>query len=256
MRKTALITGGAKGIGAAISSALCRGGWRVVINYNSSEENALALAAELEAEQSLLEKLGRAPFREHPDDAAAIAYKADTTDANAVARMIESIPRISLLVNNAGVSHYGLFHEMNAALWRSVMSVNLDGAANCIRAVLPGMLAEGSGCIINMSSVWGICGASMEAAYSASKAAVIGLTKALAKEYGPSGIRVNCIAPGAIDTDMLSGFTYQDKINIIERTPFCRLGTPEDITGAVLFLASEGASFITGQVIGIDGGFS
>lgn len=232
--KTALVTGASRGIGAAVARALVRDGFRVIINYHNSEAPALALAKELGAE----------------------AYRADVADNAAVQKMFDDVGRVDTLVCCAGVASYGLFTDMSHEQWRSLFSVNTDGCANCCRAAIPGMVRRKEGCIITVSSVWGVHGASCEAAYSASKAAVIGLTRALAKELGPSGIRVNCIAPGVIDTDMLSPLSEEDKTALADETPLCRLGKPEDVAELAAFLASDGAGFITGQVIGADGGFA
>lgn len=232
--KTALITGASRGIGAAAARALAADGCRVIINYLRSEEEARALALELGAE----------------------TYCADTSDDEAVRKMFADVGPVDILVCCAGIASYGLFTDLGYEGWRRVFAVNTDGCANCCRAAIPEMVRRKSGCIITVSSVWGVHGASCEAAYSASKAAVIGLTRALAKELGPSGIRVNCVAPGVIDTDMLSPLTEQDKLELCEETPLCRLGKPEDVAGLVSFLASDSAQFITGQVIGVDGGFA
>lgn len=234
MGKTALVTGGARGIGAGVCRALSRAGWRVLIHYNSSARLAGALAAELGAE----------------------ALCADLTDEDAVRALFGRAGELDLLVNNAGVAAYGLFTEQDTACWRRVFAVNAEAAALCCRLALPDMIRRKQGCIVNVASIWGLTGASCEAAYSASKAAVIGLTKALAKEVGPSGIRVNCVAPGVIDTDMLAGFSEGERQALIERTPLGRLGVPEDVAGAVVFLASDAARFVTGQVLGVDGGFA
>ena len=231
--KTALVTGGARGIGAGICRALANEGWRVYVNYNQSARQAEALAVEI----------------------GGTAIQANISNESALELMFGQIGEIGLLVNNAGVAHYGLFTDMDTAAWRKVFTINVEGAATCCRLALQGMIKRGEGCIINISSVWGVHGASCEAAYSASKAALIGLTKALAKEAGPAGIRVNCVAPGAIDTDMLAGLTQPEREDIISRTPLSRLGLPGDIGAAVAFLASDKASFITGQVLGVDGGF-
>ena len=231
--KTALITGASRGIGAAAARALARDGWRVIINYNRSKEAALALA----------------------DAIGGIAMQADVSDFAQVQAMFDQIGPVDLLVNNAGISHYGLLTDVTEAEWRSIFGINIDSVYHCCRCALPHMIRNREGCIINVSSVWGVYGASCEVAYSASKAAVIGLTKALAKEVGPSNIRVNCITPGVIDTDMMSGFSEDDKAALCDETPLCRLGIPADPAELIAFLASDKAAFLTGQVIGVDGGF-
>lgn len=231
--KIALVTGASRGIGEAIARALARDGFRVVINCAHSTDRAAALAEEL----------------------GGIAFTADVSDMEQVSRMYDEIGGIDVLVCNAGISEYGLFSDTTPEAWRKVFAVNTDGAYNCIQCALPDMIRKKSGSIITVSSVWGVHGASCEAAYSSSKAALIGLTKALAKELGPSGIRVNCIAPGVIETDMMASFTAEDKEDLAERTPLCRLGQPEDVAELAAFLSSDRADFITGQVIGVDGGF-
>lgn len=231
--KTALITGASRGVGAAIARALHREGWRVVINYNRSQDSAESLAKEL----------------------GTVALKADVSDIGEVAAMFEAAGDVSLLVNNAAVPHYGLLSDMEPEAWRRLLDVNLGGVYNCLKFAIPPMVREKSGCIINISSVWGIYGASCEAAYSATKAAVIGLTRSLAKELGPSGVRVNCVAPGVILTDMLQSLNSEELAALSGQTPLGRLGSPEDVADAVAFLASDNARFITGQVLGVDGGF-
>lgn len=232
--KKALVTGASRGIGAAIARALAEDGYQVYINYLHSRERAFALAEEL----------------------GGTAVCADVSDAEQVRRMYDEIGGINVLVCNAGVSEYGLFSELSYAAWRRVFAVNVDGVYNCVQGALPGMLSRKSGAIVTLSSVWGVHGASCEAAYSASKAAVIGLTRSLAKELGPSGVRVNCIAPGAIETDMLAGFSDDDKAQLCESTPLCRLGKAEEVAALAAFLASDRSAFITGQVFGVDGGFA
>ena len=233
MTKTALITGGSGGIGAACVTGLSRDGYNVVIGYNSGREEALRLA-ELTGGQ---------------------AVKADVTDSAAVDRLFDTAGDIDVLVCCAGTPLYGLFTDVTEEQWKRVFDVNVGGVINCCRAVIPGMVRRKSGRIITVSSIWGICGASCEAVYSASKAAVIGLTKSLAKELGPSGILVNCVAPGAVETGMLSPLTGDDLEKLRADTPLGRLGAPEDIAGLVSYLASDAASFITGQVISPNGGF-
>ena len=231
--KTALITGASRGIGAAIAKALSLDGYRVVINYKSNSELAQDIAS----------------------DCGGISFMADVSNPDEVRRMYDETGAPDVLICNAGISEYGLFSEMGTDTWRRIFSVNLDGVYNCIQAVLPAMIRKKHGVILTISSVWGVHGAACEAAYSASKAAVIGLSKSLAKELGPSGIRVNCLAPGVIDTDMLSGFTTEEKDALVDRTPLCRLGKAEDVAGIARFLCTDEAGFITGQVIGVDGGF-
>lgn len=229
----ALITGSSRGIGAGIARALAADGWEVIINYKESKAKAEGLAA----------KLGGA------------AICTDVSDPAAVAEMFETAGHIDLLVNNAGISKYGLFTDISDGDWQRVFAVNVEGMRHCCQAAIPQMVSRKSGSIINISSVWGVLGASCEVTYSATKAAIISMTKSLAKELGPSGIRVNCIAPGVIDTDMLDFFSDEDKKNMARDTLLGRLGTPEDIGSLAAFLASEKASYITGQVIGVDGGF-
>ena len=169
--------------------------------------------------------------------------------------LVEEQPEIALLVNNAGVAGQALFQDITDALWRRYFAVNVDGAFHTIQAVLPHMLHEHAGCIVNVSSIWGLRGASCEVTYSATKGALIALTRSLASELAPTGIRVNCVAPGVIKTDMLDALPPEVLPQLAQETPLGRLGTPEDIAAAVSFLADEKASFITGQVLTCDGGF-
>ncbi len=242
MRRCALITGASRGIGRAIAAALARDGWAVCVNYLERREAAEGLVLELRAR-------GRA----------AMAFQADVADREAVERMVsaasEALGPVELLVNNAGISHQGLFQEVDDALWERLLAVNLTGPRNAIRAVLPHMLGGKRGCIVNISSIWGLRGGSCEVAYACTKAAVVGLTRSLALELAPSGIRVNCVAPGCIETDMVRVLGEETRAMLVEETPLERLGRPEDIAEAVAFLASERAAFITGQVLTADGGF-
>ncbi|HIX14075.1 MAG TPA: 3-oxoacyl-ACP reductase FabG [Candidatus Anaerofilum faecale] len=239
--ETALITGGSRGIGAAIAAALARAGYAVAINYNHSAEAAEALAASLRAE-------GRA----------ALPVQADVSDPAQVAAMFAAVERqlgaVSVLVNNAGIAQQKLFTDLSDADWRRMMGVHLDGAFYCCRAALPAMIRARYGRILNIASMWGQVGGSCEVHYSAAKAGLIGLTKALAKEEGPSGITVNCIAPGVVDTDMMASFSAEDRAALADETPVCRLGNADEVAAAAVFLCSPAAGFITGQVLGVNGG--
>ena len=241
MMKTAVVTGGAKGIGAATATALCEQGFRTAIHYHTSEEKALALS-------SFLVSKGYDAF----------AVKADVTAPEQVREMMRTVlerwGRIDVLVNNAGVDHWQLFDTVTDEQWRGVIDADLSGVFYCCRAALPVMLRQKYGRIINIGSVWGQVGASCEAVYSAAKAGVIGLTKALAKETAPSGVTVNCVCPGAVATDMMKRFSPAETAASCEEIPMGRLGTPEEVAQAVTFFASEGASYITGQVLGVNGG--
>lgn len=243
MRKTALVTGASRGIGRAIAWELAQEGWAVGINYRTHRQEAEEAAAAI---------------RKAGSDAAAVAGDvADRAQAAEMVRAAETeLGPVSLLVNNAGVSYQGLFQDLTDAQWERSFAVNVGGARNAILAVLPRMISEKRGCIVNISSMWGLRGASCEVAYACTKAAIVGLTRSLALELAPSGIRVNAVAPGCIETDMLRELGEETCAMLAQETPLGRLGTPEDVARAVAFLASEKASFITGQILTADGGFT
>ena len=242
MRKSALITGSSRGIGRAAAIRLAREGWPVCINYIEHQQAAEDVVALLRSE-------GRE----------AIAVQADVADRKAVEAMVAraetELGPVELLVNNAGIADAGLFQDVTDTLWERMLGVNLGGARNAIQAVLPHMLHEKRGCIINISSMWGLRGASCEVTYSCTKAALIALTRSLALELAPSNIRVNCVAPGPVHTDMVDALGEETLQMLAEQTPLGRLGKPEDIAHAIAFFASENASYITGQVLTADGGF-
>lgn len=242
MNKTALVTGAAGGIGSAAARFFAREGYTVVINYRRSKDAALALEREICA-----------------DGGRALVFQADVADEAQVAAMFARCKAefggVDVLVNNAGIAQQKLFTDITQTDFDEMFAVSVRGCFNCCQKALPYMVHQKKGKIINISSVWGVCGASCEVHYSAAKAGVIGLTKALAKEVAPSNIQVNCITPGVIATAMNAAFGRETMENIIKETPLGRLGTPEDVAEIVLFLASEKADFITGQVIGVDGGF-
>ena len=232
MKKTALVTGGSRGIGAATALALAKRGWTVHVNYRKSEATAHEIAAQT----------------------GGLAVRADVADLQQVERMFAQTGPVSLLVNNAGIAHAGLLTDITPDAWQRLFDVNVTGIYHCCRCAIPHMVHEKSGQIVNLASILGTNGGSCEVAYSATKGAVIALTKALAKELGPSGIRVNCIAPGCIDTDMIRNLTRADKDALADATAMCRLGTPQDVAEVIALLAEDGARFVTGQVIGVDGG--
>ena len=241
MAKTILITGGSRGIGRACVELFARRGWRAVFLCRTRADAAKMLVDKLRAEGCDAEY-----------------FLCDVSDRTRVDEVVGEIlrrcHRIDALVNNAAISQIKLFTDLTPEDWRRMFAVNVDGVFNCTQAVLGGMISEKSGAIVNISSMWGQVGASCEVAYSAAKAAVIGLTKALAKEVGPSGVRVNCVCPGVIDTDMNAALDEETRAALIDETPLERIGAPEDIARAVAYLCSEEASFITGQILGVNGG--
>lgn len=239
--KYALITGGSRGIGAAAARLFARRGWGVAVGCYQNEVHAQSLVRELSV-------LG----------VPAMTARADVADAAQVYRMVDSVLnrfcQLDILVCSAGISHVGLVSQIDEDQWRHLFAVNVDGVHHCCRAVLPHMLERKSGSIVTVSSMWGQVGASCEAAYSAAKGAVIAYTKALAKELGPSNIRVNCVAPGVIDTEMNAHLSPDDLAALAEETPLGRIGTPAEAAAAIAFLASDEASFFTGQVLAPNGG--
>lgn len=229
--KTVLITGGSRGIGAATAALFSKNGYNVIINYNKSEEKALYLAKNI----------------------GAAAVKADISDYNQVKEMFYRVGNVDILINNAGIAQQKLFTDISFDEWHKMLDTNLSSVFYCCRQVLPYMINKKSGCIINISSMWGISGASCEVHYSAAKAGVIGLTKALAKEVGPSGITVNCIAPGMIDTEMNNNLDEETRLAVKEETPLGIIGTADDIAKCALYLVENGR-YITGQIISPNGG--
>ena len=237
----AFVSGASRGIGAACAKALAGSGYDIIINYNKNRE-----AAE-DAARAVTTRGGKA-----------ILCRLDVSDAGAVNAVCSELSQRGSvpdgLVNNAGISISGLVQDVTEEQWDQLIDVNLKSMFLLCRAFVPGMVSRKSGCIINISSMWGQAGASFESAYSASKGGVDAFTKSLAKELGPSGIRVNAVSPGCILTDMCAEYSEEDLDALAEQTALGRNGTPEDIANAVVFLASEKASFITGQILGVNGG--
>lgn len=237
-----LVTGASGGIGKAVAEKFAQNGYRVAVHYHNGKERAEALQKQLEQQGCFL-----------------MTVQADLRDSMQVQAMIEQIERswggVDVLVNNAGVAQQKLFTDITDEEWRNMFAVHVDGAFYCARAVLPGMIHRKHGSIINVSSMWGQTGGSCEVHYSAAKGALQAMTKALAKEVGPSGIRVNCVAPGVILTEMNTRMFDQDTLEALkEETPLETLGTTEDVANMIYFLASAEAGFITGQIIGVNGG--
>ncbi len=233
-----LVTGGSRGIGAACVREFVKNGDTVAFIYRSDVHAALALA----------------------DQTGAYAVRADLSNAIDAARgvdeAIQMLGGIDVLVNNAGISQIKLFTELTDGDWSSMLDTNLGGAFYASRIAAKTMIAQQSGRIVNVGSMWGKTGASCEVHYSAAKAGLRGFTMALAKELGPSHITVNCVEPGVIDTDMNAALDEETRVGLCDATPLCRIGYPEEVAAAVCFLASDRASFITGQILGVDGGFA
>lgn len=243
MKKTVLITGASRGIGAATAIYFAKCGFDVGINYLNNDKKAK------EVYDAIL-SLGQKAF----------LYKCDVSNNKAVSEMIakatEDLGGIGILVNNAGIAEQKLFSDISESDWNRMFSVNVGGMYNTISACLPQMIHEKCGSIVNVSSMWGLVGASCEVHYSAAKAAIIGMTRALAKELAPSNIRVNCVAPGVIDTEMNKNLTTEDIESLKEETPLGKIGTAEDVAKSIYFLAENKLSpFTTGQVLSVNGGF-
>ena len=240
MKDVALVTGSSRGIGAAIAALLARRGYAVCINYLEQREKAEALVAELRKEQCV-----------------AMCLQADVADRAQVDAMVrkfeEELGHISLLVNNAGIARNQQFQDVAPETLQRIFAVNFGGCFHCSQAVIGPMLKAHEGCIINISSIWGSHGASCESVYSSTKHAIIGLTRSLAAEFAPSGIRVNCVAPGVIETDMIQALGNETLEQLRQEMPFRRFGTPEEVAESVWHLAK--AEYITGQILTVDGGF-
>ena len=236
--KTVLVTGGSRGIGRAIVEKFAKENYNVILNYNKSEFAALDIAKDYQNVE---------------------LFRADISNAKDVEAMVNfaesKFGKIDILINNAGISSTGLLQDLSLEEWNQLFNVNVTGTFLMTKEILPKMISKKSGKIINISSVWGIVGAATEVAYSASKAAIIGFTKALAKEVGPSNITVNAIAPGIVMTDMVSNLSVDEFEAIREEIPLGRIGSTEDIANTAFYLASESADYITGQIISPNGGW-
>ena len=235
--KNVLVSGGSRGIGRAVVKLLCESGLKVVFLYEKNEKAAAEIAS----------STGAVPIR------------CDISDWDQVFKAFDEAKKavgfIDSVVSCAGIAQQALFQDVTGSDWNRMIGVNLSGAAYLVQAALPDMISEKTGAIVFVSSIWGEVGASMEAHYSASKAGLIGLMRALSKEAGPSGIRVNAVTPGVIQTDMLSCFDEETMQALADETPLSRIGMPEDVAKAIRFLLSDDASFITGQTLGVNGGF-
>lgn len=240
VNKTVIVTGGSRGIGAEIVRMFARNNYNVVLNYYKSEEKANAIQEELKQQGKKIE-----------------IFKADVSRRSEIKELvrftIEKFQTIDILINNAGISQVKMFTDITDEDWDYMMQRNLNSVFYCTQEVLPTMISKKEGCIINISSVWGMVGGSCEVHYSTAKAGIDGMTKALAKELGPSNIRVNSIAPGVIDTDMNKNITEYELNQIKEEIPLKRIGTPEDISKCVKWLAED--EYTTGQVISLNGGW-
>lgn len=241
MSKVAVITGASGGIGAATARRLSAEGFRLVLGYCRSREKAEALCRELRAAGG-----------------EAVTFRADITRPAEAAALIDhavaEYGHLDVLINNAGIAQIKLFTDITPEKWRQMFAANVDGVYHCCRAAVPHLVRQHSGAIVNVSSIWGLCGASCETHYSAAKAAVIGFTQALAKELAPSGVTVNCVAPGAIDTEMNAHLSPEERRALEEEIPLGRMGTPEEAAAAIAFLAGEDARYFTGQVLSPNGG--
>lgn len=240
-KKTALITGSSRGIGRAVALAFGRAGYRVALNASKSK-------TELEGTKKLLEQ----------ENVPVLAFLCDVSDYQSCLSMFQSIAEhwggVDVLVNNAGISHIGLFTDMSPADWKRILAVNLESAFNCTHVAVPYMVRKKDGIILNISSIWGECGASCEAVYSASKGGLNAFTKAMAKELGPSNVRVNAISCGVMDTQMNACFSLEECQALAEEIPLMRFGKPEEAAALALFLASPEAAFLTGKILTLDGG--
>ncbi len=239
--KVALVTGASRGIGAATAKALAKAGYAVAVNYAKNDEAAERVINEIRL-----------------NGGEAYKFKADISKAEEVEKLFIDVKNclgeVDVLVNNAGIAHIGLLQDMSEDDICSLMGINLLGAIYCAKEAIKSMISKKSGIIINVSSMWGEVGASCEVVYSASKAGLIGFTKALAKEVGPSGIRVNCVSPGVINTDMNRELDDDAIDALCQETPLLRIGTPEDVARTIAFLASDEAAFVTGQIFSVNGG--